>query len=73
MDTHDYSIAGILKELMEHAEHVNKANEEQLSKWIEMYPDTPVPDALARPWNLSRAFAVMAFEIQLMKLKMGCD
>ena len=73
MDTHDYSIEGVLDEFEHHATHVTLANEEQLAKFIEMHPDGPIPDALARPWNLSRALAVMASEIKKLKLKTGCD
>lgn len=73
MDTHDYSIEGIVDYFEKHAEHVRGANEGQLEEWKDRYPDGPVPDALERPFNFSMALAVMASEIQLLKLKMGCD
>lgn len=67
MDSHEYRIESLGNIFAKHAEEADKNNEIHLEKYKENYPDSPIPEHMKNPFNVAKAFSVMACEIERLK------
>lgn len=67
MSEPDYTLEGLIKTFHEHAEHSDKHMQENMARFKENFPDAELPDHFKEKFNISRALAQMAFEIDMLK------